>query len=573
MKYNLFAASFAALGLIMASTSMGDTFPEAYGTDDFNGYADGATVSELTGSTLGTWESGAADLSKISTGFSDKRLILDTEGDVVTNRFTQGPELTGAMMNGTNLLFSSKVQFVPSDELEETFTDEASYSIEGKPSLKFAIYALESLKVEQVPVPAKDPSELEDDPAGGEPAEENPEPAFTEVTSVVTNLVLYHGYAVNPGVYACTNEIVQCDIPLDFGDTERLHDVLIEMKYVDGLHYFKLKVDNRDQYAPMGLSMKDIVDNGGVPAATGGTPLNERVWFKTASGSVNDRISMVNFSGTGAVDSLALGYETPVEIADVTVTWASDPNIEVFYDYDNWEPIEGTSYTAKPGATIVFSVPFDGNEYAPYHLIFDSENAVYLDSNNLTPVEPAEGAFDDMRLVMYTLTEGETEFDIFASPDAEPSSPEFATDETITYGGSEVVLTEAEAAWLNGLMEASQMSKEEYAEALALGDGDSFSLDQEMLLGLDPLVESTVEFKVTSIDVAASDVKIDISLVRSESDAPVSTPITGTLKVYGTDDLAVDFVVEQSLSVKFDEGTTATTTFTTDKAFFKAVIE
>lgn len=153
----------------------------------------------------------------------------------------------------------------------------------------------------------------------------------------------------------------------------------------------------------------------------------------------------------------------------------------------------------------------------------------------------------------------------------------FAAEETISVGGVDVTLTDAEAAYLNEAMEESELSKADYVDALAKTT-DNVSLATKVLLGTDPIKDTEYDFIVESINVETS-VSIAIKLGRTDDDALVSTSINGKLKIYGAESLSqsfeeVDLTDASIVNGDFSGGTTATITFDpSGYNFFKAVIE
>ena len=328
MKCSILAASLAAVGLMAFSAIGQSTTTTAYGSEDFSSYEAGAKVSELGTGPLGTWYAGEADKSEIDEDGNGKYLKLNTEGDVVSNAFTRAADINDALAHDTNVVISAKVTFVPSDELED-------FSNAGD-DLKFALYAYEQ--------------EIETKIVDGE--------VTNTLYSVATNLVVYHAFG-NPK--ATTNEIVTLPAASTFTQSpDSPHPITTTMRKLGDNLYFKVAIDDPEGtskvnylYAPKGCTEAEL--DTGVP---GEGDLEQRIWFQTVNGANQSDVAVksLNFSGTGAINSLSAGYEAPAVEADVTVEWTADENLEAYKDKSLTKPITKASYTEKPGKMIYFSI-------------------------------------------------------------------------------------------------------------------------------------------------------------------------------------------------------------------------
>ena len=118
-------------------------------------------------------------------------------------------------------------------------------------------------------------------------------------------------------------------------------------------------------------------------------------------------------------------------------------------------------------------------------------------------------------------------------------------------------------------------------DALAKGDQDPYSVEDEYLLGLDPTADSTVDFIVSSVDVGDKNVKVTVELDRQEKNssgtlAPVSGSINGLLRIYSASSLGDEF--SPVLDIEKNKAFLNTTKESFDLPlttgpFFKAVID
>lgn len=150
----------------------------------------------------------------------------------------------------------------------------------------------------------------------------------------------------------------------------------------------------------------------------------------------------------------------------------------------------------------------------------------------------------------------------------------FARNEEVVLDNVSVILSAAQAAWLNGC----SGDKAEVADALthvpsAEIFNDAYLLNFNITEG-----EFDYSFEITDIKVLPDCVKVMVSLVR---DGEINGPINGTLKFYGAETLAAfksgtatPLVSKTLVDGDFSDGETATATFDKDcNVFFDAKIE
>ena len=303
MKLRLLAASLAAVGM-MAGSSLADDV--AIGAEYFDLYAVGdvitnmaakATAASYTGNDgaddydlIGQWSSGPNDLTAIAGEPGGIYLALDTEGDVVTNAFLDSETINGVLDTPANysdenatatgeISLWANISFVPSDEIEDSLADGTGVD---NGDLKFALYAYEHEVTESV-----------DDGEGN----------FTDVTSLVTNLVVYHSFYKDVGAedpeLVYTNEVI--DTAINFDEPQ---DVYITMKRIPGSSetFFKVTVEN-EITSPLACTDAGLAGAIAYPSEGG-------VWFRTVNADGGEAVSSINFSGTGSVAGLAATYAT-----------------------------------------------------------------------------------------------------------------------------------------------------------------------------------------------------------------------------------------------------------------------
>ena len=141
---------------------------------------------------------------------------------------------------------------------------------------------------------------------------------------------------------------------------------------------------------------------------------------------------------------------------------------------------------------------------------------------------------------------------------------------------AQAVLDAARAAWLNKCADGDKSAVETAAEALTEAE-----FNDAYLLNVDVAGDRSYTFKITGVDVTASEVVIDVELMRP---GKLEQPINGVLKFYGAQTLA-EFKAGTAEPVAsttivdddFSEGDTATATIQlegeTPPAFFNAKID
>lgn len=342
IKKSIFAAFFAAIGLFaLSSRAASDT----YGTESFDTCGTGALKDLIsTGAqfgTLGSWSTGENDLSRIEQ-HSDSRhmLVLDTEGDVVTNTLASAAEINAALADGTkDVTFEAEMKFVPSDELEPSLGE----STQNNDSLKFALYAYEHEISEGV---------------------------------LATNLVVYHSYYNGEG-YVCTNEIVSCSgsqLLNTPGAADQFWRVKVTAKRAGLRNFFSIKVHDHYLYAPLAYTEAELADDG----APGADNLENRIWFRTAENTGQPDINYVTFSGTGTVSDLRMGSIDHVATPKVTVSWTGE-GFDAAYDENILEKIFDNSVAVDVGSKLYFCpTDYENNElYHPELVLIDEEYMVY----------------------------------------------------------------------------------------------------------------------------------------------------------------------------------------------------
>ncbi len=151
----------------------------------------------------------------------------------------------------------------------------------------------------------------------------------------------------------------------------------------------------------------------------------------------------------------------------------------------------------------------------------------------------------------------------------------FEENEALVVGNATVILSAAQAAWLN----SCAGSKDTVARAAAGVSSDAFS--DAFLLNLDITDgDRSYAFTITRIDVGTEEVSVAVTLTRRGS---LAQPINGVLKFYGASTLAAFKAGADALGTTkltnetFAGGDTATATIplggTTPPAFFNAKIE
>ena len=122
------------------------------------------------------------------------------------------------------------------------------------------------------------------------------------------------------------------------------------------------------------------------------------------------------------------------------------------------------------------------------------------------------------------------------------------------------------AAWLN--TKKGTATKAAFEETL---DEDGLTLFEEYLLNTDPTVDTTVEFKISSIAVGDT-VDLQVTLTRTEGNEAVTAAINGELQIVGATSLDGTFGNGEAVNATFEGATTAAKSLTTQAKFFKAVI-
>ena len=122
------------------------------------------------------------------------------------------------------------------------------------------------------------------------------------------------------------------------------------------------------------------------------------------------------------------------------------------------------------------------------------------------------------------------------------------------------------AAWLN--TKKGTATKAAFEATL---DEDGLTLAEEYLLNTDPTVDTTVEFKISSIAVGDT-VDLQVTLTRTEGNEAVTAAINGELQIVGATSLDGTFGNGEAVNATFAGATTAAKSLTTQAKFFKAVI-
>ncbi len=371
MKCKLFAALCAAVS-IMSLPVMADDL-EAYGKEYFDDYTVGELIKGKTGNAdtgIGDWTSGESDQSTVQ-GESDPYLSLDTEGDVLSLSLKNAEQIGTDFNEDTSIIFSSKVQFVPSDELEEF--DPAEHG-----SMKYAIYALEQefVREEIVDNPAYTAAE---DPIGIDQYITN------QIPYVVTNLVVYHSYQKSGEGIAYTNDIVNSSEVIE----NALKDALtldVEMKCVSSVSYplYKFSIGEEVLTAPYAMTDDELVD--GVWTGTGD---GARVWFQGIT-ETTTALTAMSFSGTGTIDTLSVGNRVNsanVEYFELSINNTLSEEEYVLLDL-NTSDILNTSSTFKYDATegAINTVDFACFKLDPTYDPSDDAASPYISDNEGNPV-------------------------------------------------------------------------------------------------------------------------------------------------------------------------------------------
>lgn len=305
MKLRLLAASLAAVGM-MAGSAFAAEVP--LGDETFELYAAGDVITNMEAKAaaaeycyppagdpdafeiVGAWSSGANDLSAMADKGGTLYLALDTEGDVVTNTIQSASDLSNILernspydteleVSNGEIFLKSTITFVPSDEIEDSLPEgsETDDNIDNG-DLKFALYAYEHEVTEQVEV------------------EGNP----VDQTTLVTNLVVYHSFYDGDDVIF-SNDVITAAINFNLEQ-----EVTVTMKRPAGSDetFFKVAVASlgADVASPLGYATFE-------DAALNGAP-NGGPWFRTVNNSASKAVGSINFSGTGSVAGLTVGYNT-----------------------------------------------------------------------------------------------------------------------------------------------------------------------------------------------------------------------------------------------------------------------
>ncbi len=354
-----------------------------------------------------------------------------------------------------------------------------------------------------------------------------------EAETVTTNLVVYHG-VMNSGTGAIsyTNEVFT-SVTID---TEVYTPIRIEMKILTDPGEDPEDTTDDTDYNAFSVTVGgttlssdtayDCILNG---TATGS-------WFLTVENrneGTDMQVSALTFKGTGEIDNIDVG----VVETTYAVNWTGSANVVVT---NGAEEVSGTSGSYAANTVLTF---------------YPTEGAI---------TNVAGTAVDNLASFQLTVTQA-TNIVVLAGT-APAASDDYEADDDV--GGT--TLSAAMATWLNGLKDAKGMTKDAYTAAIA-ADTDAYSLTEEYLLNTDPTVNTTVEFKISSIAVGST-VDVQVTLTRTES-AAVTSAINGTLKIYGAATVNGTYAEDQSLTDKFNGVTTATKSFSTENKFFKAVIE
>ena len=301
---------------------------------------------------------------------------------------------------------------------------------------------------------------------------------------------------------------------------------------------------------------------------------------QNADGSLVVDISGGEFIGTGAN---AIAVDSDDERINGFVSGGSFSSVlDADYCAEGYEPVTEPNadglYTVQPIETYEITVSVTGGTISTGNVAVATGTTLVVpagteiafaatDTYTLSSVTTNDIAVTgiDTTATSYTYTVGESDATV-AVVFAGASAAEFKAGDT--YGT--VTLTAAQAEWLNGF--------DNYTAIDAALTTDSSNLVKRYLLNVDPLTGNG-ELTITAI-VVGSDVKVTVELDRTEGETAVTgKAIKGTLKLFGTADLATGFGTEALGSVTFDDATfaesdTATATFTGSGAkFFKAVIE
>ncbi len=351
---------------------------------------------------------------------------------------------------------------------------------------------------------------------------------------ITTNLVIYHAYVNGAGNIDYTNEVfatplIDCDV---------YTKLRIEVKKLDAgedgiMNVFSVSVDNGEALS------SDTAFDAYLNGTASGT------WFLTVENSDlnsdNAKVSALTFKGTGEIDNISVGVVTE----DVS-TYNITASVTGGTIATNGAAADAGTYALVEGDTVVFTAD------TGYTLASVTTNSIAV-------------ADVDTTATSYTFTVADSDVTIAVVFEAS-ASDDYAADDDV--GGT--TLSAAMATWLNGLKDAKGMTKDAYTAAIA-ADTDALSLTEEYLLNTDPTVNTTVEFKISSIAVGDT-VDVQVTLTRTES-AAVTSAINGTLKIYGAATVNGSYTPDQSLTDKFNGVTTATKSFSTENKFFKAVIE
>ena len=304
-----------------------------------------------------------------------------------------------------------------------------------------------------------------------------------QAETVTTNLVVFHGVMDAQGHVTYTNEV--------FGivDTEVYTKLRIEMKKIEdpenaGDYYnaFSVKIGNDDPISS-DLALDALFEN----KQTG-------TWFLTVEDTQDDAnklVSSLNFKGTGEIDNIAVG--TITETTTYAVDWTGSDKFVVSNDVaqllDTPTNLPACTITFYPTEGMITNINGVAQEpgLASYPVVISSDTNIVVLAGEAAEEPPAGDDYDEVN--------GDT-------VNGEAISP-------------------AVAAWLNGIK--GNATKNAFEQTL---DSDGYTLTEEYLLNTDPTVDTTVEFKISSIAVGNT-VDLNVSLTRTENNAAITTAING----------------------------------------------
>ena len=231
---------------------------------------------------------------------------------------------------------------------------------------------------------------------------------------------------------------------------------------------------------------------------------------------------------------------------------------------DGFTPVSGAEYTIRPpfdSSAKTYSVDVkNANEWIPL-------NSSTPNSQLTTSSFPLAAATNCVTRIGFV---GETDFTSLLG-NCTVVATGFAENEEVALAGAATVLTAARAIWLNSLGDKATV-----AGAAASISADDF--DAAYLLNFDFTKGGfSYTFKITSIEVLADCVKVEVALVR---DGVTNGDINGTLNFYGATTLEAfrsggSLVGTATLNKDaFGDGEKASVTIPKDgKVFFNAKIE